>query len=135
MKLGQAVRFHGWLPHARVQEVLKDCDFMALPSVREFGGAVVLESMALGVPPIVADYGGPSELVDEATGIRVPFRDKPTLVQGMRRAIETVVGAPSALDGLGAAGRQKISREFTWDAKAEQIVKVYKKILDSRKVC
>jgi len=67
------VSFCGWLPHNEVQDKLRVCDFMALPSIREFGGAVVVESMALGVTPIVADYAGPSELVDENTGIRVGF--------------------------------------------------------------
>src|SRR5262249_51773106 len=36
--LRASVRFYGWVPHAEVQEKLRVCDFMALPSVREFGG-------------------------------------------------------------------------------------------------
>jgi glycosyltransferase involved in cell wall biosynthesis len=73
------VQFHGWIPHIEVQHVLSTCDFMALASIREFGGGVVVESMALGVTPIVADYAGPSELVDKTTGIVVPFQDKTIL--------------------------------------------------------
>ena len=38
-----SVRFHGSVPYDQVQETLKTCDFMALPSVREFGGEVVVE--------------------------------------------------------------------------------------------
>lgn len=129
LDLQSSVRFHGWIPRVEVQNRLRACDFMALPSVREFGGGVVVESMALGVTPIVADYAGPSELVDEQTGIRVPFQDKSSLVEGMRLAIENIIRAPQTLDRLGAAARQKVRDTLTWEAKASQIAAVYDTVL------
>jgi len=127
------VKFHGWVPHTDVQSRLRVCDFLALPSVREFGGAVVVEAMALGVAPIVADYAGPSEHVDELTGIRVGFQDKASLVDGMRQAIRTVIGSPELLDKFGAAARQKVIEKLTWDAKARQIMAVYEAVLTGTK--
>ena len=133
MGIQQSVRFLGSLPHWEVQEHLRECDFMAFPSVREFGGAVVIESMALGVTPIVADYGGPSELVDDDTGIRVPFQDQQSLKEGMKKAISEVIRTPSILDKLGAAGKKKVEAKFTWDKKAEQIFNVYEAVLKGEK--
>jgi glycosyltransferase involved in cell wall biosynthesis len=127
------VQFHGWVPHVEIQAKLRICDLMALPSVREFGGAVVVEAMALGVTPIVADYGGPAELVDDDTGIRVSFDDKSSLVDGMRRAIGNVIRRPEILDDLGAAGRRKVLEKLTWDAKANQILGVYEAVLNGSK--
>jgi glycosyltransferase involved in cell wall biosynthesis len=112
-----------------VQERLRLCDFLALPSVREFGGGVVLESMALGVTPIVADYAGPSELVDEKTGIRIAFTDKESLIDGFRGAIGEIVRAPGILDTLGTAGQRKVKEKFTWEEKARRIVTVYDAVL------
>ncbi len=127
--LRAGVRFHGWVAHEKVQDLLRDCDVMAFPSVREFGGAVVAEAMALGVAPIVADYAGPGELVDAATGIRVGFTDKASLVAGFRRVFGEVLRDPAMLDRLGAAGREKVLRKLTWDAKARQIRAVYDAVL------
>jgi glycosyltransferase involved in cell wall biosynthesis len=125
--------FRGWVPHAEVQKILQDCDFLALPSVREFGGGVVLESMALGVTPIVADYGGPAELVDDKTGIRVKFDDKASLVAGFARTIADLIRAPQVLDRLGSAGIQKVRRTLTWEAKANQILSVYNAVLSGQR--
>ena len=99
------VHFHGWIAHEKMQDELGMCDFLALPSIREFGGGVVLEAMALGLPAIVADYGGPAELVDSKTGIKVTFHDKKSLVDGMRLAIESVIRRPEMLAELGSAAR------------------------------
>src|SRR5579883_888563 len=96
--LGNGVEFHGWVRHTEIQATLRLCDILALPSIREFGGAVVVEAMAIGVTPIVADYAGPSELVDDRTGIRVPFHDKQSLVRGMRDAIGHMIRSPETLD-------------------------------------
>jgi glycosyltransferase involved in cell wall biosynthesis len=124
-----AVRFHGWLPHSEAQQKLGACDMLILPSIREFGGGVVVEAMALGVPPLVADYGGPAELVDDTTGIKVQFTDKQSLVDGMRGAIELIVGSPALLSGLGFAARKKVVETLTWAAKANQICRIYDDVL------
>ena len=123
------VRFHGWVPHLRVEQILRVCDFMALPSIREFGGGAVVEAMALGVTPIVADYAGPSELVDDKTGIRVGFHDKQSLIEGLRRVIDEVIRSPELLDRLGAAAQHEVREKLSWEAKAGQILAVYDAVL------
>jgi glycosyltransferase involved in cell wall biosynthesis len=128
----EAVHFHGWLPHADVLQRLRNCDMFVLPSIREFGGGVVVEAMALGVTPIVADYGGPAELVKQETGIKVAFHDKNSLVENMRQAIELVLRSPSILAKLGNAARNDVVKNLTWDAKAIQIVSVYKFAIGGR---
>jgi glycosyltransferase involved in cell wall biosynthesis len=126
------VRFHSWVPHAKVQSVLADCDFLALPSVREFGGGVVIEAMALGVTPVVADYAGPPELIDERTGIRVPFDSKQSLVENFRSAIGELIESPHRLDEMGAAGLESVEEKYTWQAKAKQIQAVYDAVLSGQ---
>ena len=123
------VRFHGWVNHSQLREKLGVCDFLALPSVREFGGAVVVEAMALGVTPVVANYAGPSELVDATTGIRVDFTDKQSLVDGFRRVIGEIIRSPAILGTLGSAARVKVRQKLTWEAKAKQINEVYAAVL------
>ncbi|MBB5729702.1 glycosyltransferase involved in cell wall biosynthesis [Sphingomonas prati] len=123
--LDHGVTLHGTVAHARVQDLLVDCDFLACPSIREFGGGVVLEAMALGVAPIVADYGGPTELVDDDTGIRVPFSGPDDLVAGLRATLEALVRDPTRLDRIGTAAAARVAALFTWDRKAEQLLRVY----------
>ena len=130
LDIEQSVRFEGWLPHVEIQNRLRLCDALILPSIREFGGAVVVEAMALGVAPIVADYGGPSELVTDTTGIRVGFSDRQSLVTGIKRAIANVIRFPEQLDRLGAAAQANAQHKFTWDAKARQVLAVYDAVLN-----
>ncbi|WP_036048282.1 glycosyltransferase family 4 protein [Bradyrhizobium sp. Tv2a-2] len=127
--IGNAVLMHGWKAHDEIQPILKRCDFSVLPSVREFGGGVVVESMALGVPPIVADYGGPAELVTDGVGIRVPFADRSSLVSGLRDAISDLLQFPDKISKLSKAAREHAVSNFTWDAKASRIIEIYNAVL------
>lgn len=124
-EIGEGVSFHGWKDHHEVQGILASCNALLFPSIREFGGGVVLEAMALGVPPIVVDYGGPAELVDDSTGWRVPLGDRDQITRGVRQVLDAVVADPSALAARGTACRQRVAEDFTWTAKARQIAMVW----------
>ena len=114
-----SVRFRGWLPYVEVQNRLRTCDFMALPSVREFGGGVVVEAMALGVTPIVADYAGPSELVDDKTGIRVPFHDDKSLVEEPETGNWNYYSRSGNIGQTRRSGTRKSSRDIDLGSKGK----------------
>lgn len=129
LDITEAVTFHGYLPHQAVQDVVARTNLLTFPSIREFGGGVVLEAMALGVVPMVVDYAGPGELVTDATGFRIPLGPRDRIVAGLRAALEAVLADSSVLPVLSRAARDRALRDFTWNAKARQIAQVYDWIL------
>ena len=125
-----SVTFHGWMAHEAVQDVLAGAHLLTFPSIREFGGGVVLEAMALGLPPLIVDYAGPAELVTEATGWKVPLGDRAAIVAGFAAALERLERDRPALDRAGQAGLQRVNAHFTWARKADQISEIYDWVLN-----
>lgn len=126
------VEFAGWVEHTKVRERLGSAHVLGFPSIREFGGGVALEAMALGVPPIVMDYGGPGELVTAGTGWALPMGPREEIVAGVRGVLEEIAARPEMLDGMGRAARARVLEWFTWEAKARQILEVYRWVLGQR---
>lgn len=129
-----AVTFHGWMPHEQVQEVAGGCHMLTFPSIREFGGGVVLEAMALGLVPLVVDYAGPGELVTRETGIKVPIGPRAAIIKGVRKALKDVVADPGQLAPMSEAARARVLAHFTWSAKARQVAQVYDWVRDPSRV-
>jgi starch synthase len=126
------VRFAGFVPHERLQDRLVESDVLGFPSVREFGGAVVLEAMALGLAPVVVDYGGPGEHVTAATGIALPLQPRPALVEGLRGALEQLAADPGRVREMGRRARTRVMERYTWEAKARQLLEVWRFALGQR---
>jgi glycosyltransferase involved in cell wall biosynthesis len=127
--LAGAVRFLGFVDNARLAAELRRAQAFVFPSLREFGGGVVLEAMAGALPCVVVDYGGPAELVDPSCGERLPLRPRAELVAALRRAMEGLAGDPARCRRLGTAAVRRVREQFTWAAKAERIVQIYREIL------
>jgi len=123
------VRFEGFVEHQALQHRLASCDVLALPSIREFGGAVVLEAMAVGLTPIVVDYGGPAELVTESTGFKIPLRDQAGIESALGAVLGRLSHEPGLIDAMSPAARRRATTRFTWDAKASQVLEVYRWVL------
>jgi len=132
LQILNSTRLDGWTDHQQLQPRLQESDVLVLPSIREFGGGVVLEAMALGLPPIVLDHGGPPELVPPGTGYVLPLKTRDQVITDLRELLKTLANNPSSLGAMGLAAQEHIRRHFTWEAKAAQIRDVYDWMLGRR---
>lgn len=127
--LEDTVTFHGGVPHELVQDIAAQCNILLFPSIREFGGGVVLEAMSLGVVPVIVDYAGPSELVTAETGFAVPIGNRSEIIQALRQTLEMVLADRSLLPGMAELARKRVAEEFTWPAKARKVSQIYGQVL------
>ena len=127
-----AVNFAGWVEHRVLQRHLAACHVFGFPSVREFGGGAVAEAMALGLVPIVTDFGGPGEIASPETGFIVPLGDRRQIVGALRGVLERLVADPRPLPAMAARARRRVLDLFTWPAKARQTREVYDWVLGRR---
>ncbi len=90
-----------------------------VPSRYEPFGLVYVEAMAHGLPVVAADVGAVSEaVVDGETGALVPPGDAGALAAALLR----ILADPEHAARLGAAGRERVARELTWDAVAGRML-------------
>lgn len=127
--LQDCVHFSGWLDQKQLSQELTQAQALAFPSLREFGGGVVLEAMAHALPCIIVNYGGPAELVTPETGIPLPLRPRAELVPLLRSAMEALATDHERCRRLGLAAVQRIREDFTWSSKAERLVEIYRDVL------
>jgi glycosyltransferase involved in cell wall biosynthesis len=127
--LGDSVEFPGWVAHENVRGHLSKARLFAFPSVREFGGGVVLEAMALGLAPVVLDYGGPAELIPEGCGTVVPMGNREEIIRSFREVLTKLTADPAAVHETGLRAQRHVRSHFTWEAKARQLLEVYQWVL------
>ena len=123
------VEWLGWVPQAELSGHMRRSQALVFPSLREFGGGVALEAMASGLPSVIADYGGPAELVDEASGFRVPMAGREELTSGVAAAMRRLVEDRSLAAAMGRAAAERVRGGFTWDAKAAETERFYDAVL------
>jgi glycosyltransferase involved in cell wall biosynthesis len=105
-----------------VPAVLAGCDVFCLPSTAEGMPLSVLEAMAQGKPVVATAVGGTPELVvDGVTGLLVPPGDAEALAEALGR----VLSDPELAKRMGAAGRQRVERDFAADVSTARILALY----------
>jgi glycosyltransferase involved in cell wall biosynthesis len=131
-RIAHGVTLHGWIDHREVAKLLARSQVFAFPSIREFGGGVVLEAMTLGLAAVVVNHGGPGELVTEETGFRVPLGSREAIVAAFRDVLATLAASPERARLIGEKARRRVHKLFTWDVKARQILEIYRWVLGRR---
>src|SRR5262249_60191970 len=108
---GVAVR--GPVPQPGLAGERRRSRVFVVPSLREFGGGVILEAMACALPCLIVDYGGPGELVSEATGVKLPMRPREELIESLRAAMEQFAADPAGCRRMGEAAAARGRRAAT----------------------
>ena len=108
------LQYQGFLPTDDLQAQLGACAVLVMtPKWVEAFGNVAVEAMAVGVPVIAYDRGGPAEIVDDGvTGFVVPADDIEALVEAVERVGE--------IDR--AACRQRVDDEYSSVAMADRVL-------------
>ena len=115
----------GAISEAAVKKELLDAHFFVLGSSYEAIGVATMEAMAMGVPVIVTDVGGVSELVrDGIDGAMV----EPGHPEQISSAIMTLLKAPERALMLSIAGRERIGALFCSNISANIIADCLREI-------
>lgn len=125
-QLLEAIARSGWTdrvtapgaqPYDRVYEILSHADALVLPSRWDGWGLVVNEALAAGVPVIVSDHCGASDLIREGVnGFVVPAGS----VEALQGAVERLLAHPDR-PGLRASAAAT-GRAVTTEAVADYLV-------------
>jgi glycosyltransferase involved in cell wall biosynthesis len=119
-----AVSFCGWLSHVDVLRRLRSADMFVFPSLRDNGAGVVFEALGSGAVPVVADFGGPGDIVHPEVGRKVSLTNESDMVSQITKIVTDLAEDRDLLDRLRQQGMAYARERLTWDAKAQSTTKV-----------
>ena len=126
--LTNVVEFAGWVTQQETFNYYAKADIFCFPSIREFGGAVVLEAMACGVPCIVVNNGGIGEYVSDDTGFKVDPLSREHVIQGLTEKLSILVQDESMRNRMAAHAIER-AKEFEWHQKGKEMVAIYQSLV------
>jgi len=127
--LSTKVTFHGRLQQSAAAELLRNADVMLFASMRESGGAVLLEAMSSAVPVIAANWGGPADYITPETGILIPPATPSRFIDAMAEAILWMAEHPERRAAMGRAGRKRSEELYDWTQKTALILQIYSDVV------
>ena len=122
--LEKNVIFVGW--QADTSKILSAIDLFVLCSKTETTSYALLEAMALAKPTIATTVGGNTDLVKAGeTGLLIPPGD----VEATADAVTDLIMDKEKCERFGAAGRQRVDREFSAGTMANRTLEVYRRLV------
>ncbi|GIM45074.1 hypothetical protein DNHGIG_06230 [Collibacillus ludicampi] len=124
--LSEKVMFVGFVDDETRNHLFHLADVCVFPSLYEPFGIVALEAMAAGVPVVVSDVGGLSDIVNHGEdGCKMLPGDPHSLAVQVIHLLKD----PHFSEQIVMRARKKIERQYCWETIAEQTARVYERIL------
>lgn len=110
-----------------VPTLIRALDILLLPSWEEPFGRTLIEAMAMGVPVIATNVGGPAEIIEDG---REGYLVAPRRPSAWARAIRRVAESPDGGAGMGRAGRTRAQEAFTLANHVRAIGDLYERAVE-----
>ncbi|MGW0189529.1 glycosyltransferase family 4 protein [Streptomyces sp. NPDC003362] len=125
--LDRAVEFVKGISDAELVDLVRSAQVACVPSLYEGFSLPAAEAMATGTPLVATTGGAIPEVAgpDGETCLAVPTGDAEALAAGLKRLLADA----DLRDRLGAAGRERVLRHFTWARAAEGTVAHYREAI------
>ncbi len=107
-----------------VPELMSALDVLLLPSHEEPFGRVLIEAMAMRVPVVATNVGGPPEIVTDGVG---GFLVDPGDPAAWARAVRHFADHPDLGREMGLAGRHHVERRFGTEQHLAAMLDVYER--------
>jgi glycosyltransferase involved in cell wall biosynthesis len=117
--VGDRVRFLG--ARADVPDLLAAADVALVPSWEEPFGRVVIEAMAMGVPVVATDVGGPPEILAGGGGVLAPPREPRAWTDAVQRLLDD----PAERARAGQAGRRQATERYGLGRFVQRVLAAY----------
>jgi glycosyltransferase involved in cell wall biosynthesis len=110
-----------------VPAVLRALDIFIMPSYQESFGKVLIEAMAMGIPVISTNKGGPPEILSQGEcGLLVPPRESAPVAEAVLKYLDSA----SLRLAMIEKGRRKVEDCYSLTSVLERLEKLYYKTLD-----
>ncbi|HJS95883.1 MAG TPA: glycosyltransferase family 4 protein [Solirubrobacteraceae bacterium] len=130
LDVADRVRFVGQLPNDRAVAEAAKCDLFVMPGVEEPFGVAFVEAMAAGLPAIGSrGEGGPEDIAAAGPGMVLV---QPDDADALAAEIARLTADRSELARLGAAARETVAANFTWERCGVETVAAYQAALEAR---
>jgi len=133
LALQHRVSFIEWFAdHGEVAAALRRYRAFVFPSLAEANGIVVQEAMTMGLPVIALNWGGPSLLVTEDTGILIEPRSEEYVIDRLAEAMDLLAENGDLAEKMSAAGRRRaVESGFLWSSMIRDWATHYRRLQDS----
>lgn len=121
-----------WSPRSEIFEKMRHSDVFLFPSMRDGGGAVVVEAMANGLPVVCLDLAGPALHVRDDSGVKIPSGRPEEVAAELAAALGRFRCDPGLRARMGTAGRDRAASFYEWGRLGERLRRIYDDALAGR---
>ncbi|MEM7769786.1 MAG: glycosyltransferase family 4 protein [Cyanobacteria bacterium P01_A01_bin.37] len=126
--LGDRVRCLGFLEWDAVKAEYLKQDALLFTSLRDTGGAQLLEAMAQGLPIITLNHHGAGDHIPDQAGVKVPVIQPEKTLAALTQAIERLYNNTDARLQMGRCGFE-YAKTQTWPKKVRKISDFYDELV------